>query len=97
MKDCPPDKVFWLANGGTLKNLSELVSSLESMDDGTFGYHVNQDKNDFANWLREVFKKQKLADDLQGVFERTAYLGIIKKVVKPAKKASKPAKKAKKK
>ena len=59
--DIKPEEWFRLSNGRILKNLYELVDSLESMDDDTFRYHVNKNKNDFENWIRYVFKYGELA------------------------------------
>jgi hypothetical protein len=28
-----------------------LIKALEALDEGTFKYHCNKDKNDFFNWL----------------------------------------------
>ncbi len=47
---------FYAHNGMIIKNLTELQLALEKMDDGTFNYHVNEAKNDFSNWIREVMK-----------------------------------------
>jgi hypothetical protein len=77
LKECPPENVFWLCTGVTLKNMKELVSNLKEMDDGVFSYHVNNDKNDFANWIKDVFKNAKLADKLKGIVKRKEYLKVI--------------------
>jgi acetate kinase len=59
---------FVLHGGKVLKDLDELVHFLRVVDKKTFEYHVNDSKNDFANWIRYVFKNRKLAeaiDDLR--------------------------------
>jgi len=59
---------FVLQGGKVLKDLDELVHFLRIVDKKTFEYHVNDSKNDFANWIRYVFKNRKLAeaiDDLR--------------------------------
>jgi len=76
-QDCPPEKVFLLVNGSKLKNISELISFLKTNDDATFSYHVNKDKNDFGNWLRDVFNKKKLADKLDKVKDKSQYMKIL--------------------
>ena len=60
--DIKPEECFRLSNGRILKNLYELMNALESMDDDTFRYHVNKNKNDFENWIRYVFKDGELAN-----------------------------------
>jgi len=45
-----------------IKTLEEFIASLSNMDRKTFEYHVNDQKNDFANWIRFVFKSRKLSE-----------------------------------
>jgi hypothetical protein len=59
------EKYFYLVNGGVLKNLEELVDALEKMTKETFDYHVQKEKNDFANWIENVFGNKKLATDIR--------------------------------
>jgi hypothetical protein len=59
------DKYFYLAGGSVLKDLKELVSALEKMTKEMFDYHVTKEKNDFANWIENVFNDKKLATDIR--------------------------------
>lgn len=61
-----PEEYFRLSNGRVLKNLYELMNSLESMDNAVFASHVNEAKNDFGNWVKYIFKDESLA---RSVFE----------------------------
>ena len=63
--DSPEDKRFWVCNGETIKNLRELVVSLEKMQESIFQHHVSKEKNDFTNWLNDVFGEKKLAGQLK--------------------------------
>jgi hypothetical protein len=63
--DVPEDKVFWLSNGQKLKSLKELRNALTSMPDDVFHHHVDQNHNDFANWIRDVVKDVSLANSIQ--------------------------------
>ncbi len=69
--DVPADKPFWCQDGRTLKNLQELEVALKEMSDETFRYHLNEAKNDFSNWVRDVIGDDKLAGDLWNSFTRT--------------------------
>ncbi len=60
-----PEKCFWVCNGQILKNLKELSESLEKMSDEVFKYHATKERNDFANWVKDVFGEEKLALDLK--------------------------------
>ena len=59
LKEAPADKYFYLHNGMTIKDLDELAVALNLMDRETFEYHVNNDKNDFSNWVKEIIKEDK--------------------------------------
>jgi hypothetical protein len=65
LADVPDDKRFWCADGRVFKNLFELEAGLHEMSDDTFGYHANECKNDFSNWIKNVVGDEKLARDLQ--------------------------------
>lgn len=47
---------FYAHNGMVIKNLVELRIALEQMDDGTFKYHVNNNRNDFMNWIKNTIR-----------------------------------------
>jgi hypothetical protein len=63
--DVPPEKVFWFPDRKELKNLSELEMALKQMSEETFGYHSNETKSDFSNWVRDVIGDGELAKLLQ--------------------------------
>jgi len=65
-----PEHYFKLKSGSVIKNLSDLNLALKKIDDDEFNHHVNEEKNDFANWIRHVFGNEKLADKLQKTDER---------------------------
>ncbi len=65
LSDCPGDNVFWLCDGRVLKNSVELADALETMNGDVYSYHVNNEKNDFFNWVRDVIADKKLAILLQ--------------------------------
>ena len=64
LSDCAPEQCFWVNNGPILKNLEELADTLPIMSDEAFHHHVNEEKNDFSNWINGVIGDQKLANDL---------------------------------
>lgn len=57
-----PEQYFWLRDGNSIKSIEELPQSLENMPQDIFAHHVNESKNDFANWVKEVFSDQELAE-----------------------------------
>ncbi|MEA2097790.1 MAG: DUF5752 family protein [Patescibacteria group bacterium] len=58
------ESCFWINNGPVLKNLKDLKESLLVMSKETFSHHVNKEKNDFADWIKEVLEDNTLANKL---------------------------------
>ena len=56
---------FYCTNGDSFKSVIELGDSMDSMDEETFGHHVNEDKNDFATWIYDCVGDVELADALR--------------------------------
>lgn len=59
-----PEHYFILQSGLSIKSLEELILVLGNIDKDTYDFHVNDEKNDFANWIRFVFKAPKLAEKI---------------------------------
>lgn len=89
LSDCSSHEAFWTVKGKVLRNIYELIDAISQMDEWEFKYHVNSDhnKNDFADWIRDVFKEDNLSMRLEGVTDRQKYLSIIKKVISKSEKA----------
>ncbi len=86
LANVPPDKMFlvWHDNK-ILKNLPELVEALKSMTDETYGFHANSQRNDFANWIRDVVGARNLAGDLIKAKNRADAHKILKTYIDEAK------------
>ncbi|MDD5087074.1 MAG: hypothetical protein PHV16_04965, partial [Candidatus Nanoarchaeia archaeon] len=59
LKNAPEENCFILCNGQQVKNVKELADALEVLDDDVFNHHVTFDRNDFANWIKDVFKDEE--------------------------------------
>jgi hypothetical protein len=70
LEDVPEDKRFLCQDGRELKNLLDLVVALREMADETFRAHLDQSKNDFANWVRDVVGDEGLSKALQDTKNR---------------------------
>ena len=55
---------FFLIDGSTISDLHGLADALDMMSHDVFYYHVDGDRNDFANWVRAILKEAELADKL---------------------------------
>lgn len=69
-KNAGPDQVFVLINGHRVKNVKELADVIEKIEDHVFHHHVNEDKHDFAVWLKDVFAEIGLAEELAHVKDK---------------------------
>jgi len=73
----PEDKWFYFRNGKRASSIQELKDILEEMDEFEFKHHVNNERNDFANWIEGVFQEKKLAKSLREVSERDGMIIIL--------------------
>lgn len=87
LSDVPEDKLFYLAEGGMLRNLEELHKAVDDMQEHVFKHHVNKDKNDFKNWIKEVVKDIKLASDISRTKKKETMSNKIKERIKQLKEA----------
>jgi len=76
-----PDLYFYTADGSTIRSLEELPNALARMDDDTYLRHVEEKKNDFSNWVRDVLELPQLARNLEEAANRTTSIGIVKRTL----------------
>src|SRR5512142_3300142 len=69
-REIPQEKYFILANGRVVKNVAELASILDQLEDHVFSHHVTPDRNDFHNWIKDVFEDIELARKVSGVKDK---------------------------
>jgi len=62
--DADSEHYFYLCDGTVIKNVLELSKNIERMNDEVFCYHVNNEKNDFSNWIRDVYNDENLAKSM---------------------------------
>lgn len=76
ISDVPSDHYFWLHDGRAIKNLKELADNLKNMDNGLFMFHVNTEKNDFANWILHIIDT-KLGEELLGITDKDTLISTL--------------------
>jgi len=79
--DVPNSMSFFVHDGTRLYNLLQLADHLEKMSDDSFSRHVNGDKNDFANWVRDVMKEKELAENFDGKDRIGMQIEVLKYIV----------------
>lgn len=75
---CPEGKEFILHDGSRMYSIKELSLRLESMDQHVFNHHVNPERNDFANWIRDVFKDKGLASRVRECMSKEEMIDELK-------------------
>ena len=79
LEEVHPENQFWLADGKAIKNLHELRNALQQMDDAVFGHHVNEERHDFHNWVKDVHQDEKLAE---AMLQQKNRKGVLYEVVR---------------
>src|SRR3989344_4131184 len=78
VSDVPHEKRFWVHGGQVLRNLGDLAKSLPKMTTDAFNHHVNEHKNDFANWVKDVIGDSDLATKLKQKKDRKGILSVVR-------------------
>jgi len=83
LSDVPqPYLAFWFTNGVIARNIYELVNSIESCDKSVFEYHINEEKNDFYNWILDVLGDDILAKKIKSEFDQKRFIKKIRARIK---------------
>ena len=72
--------VFYFHNGQTADNIQTLIKVLSTLDEETFKYHCNGDKNDFYNWLSTGLNDAKAAATIKAITTRKTMLTKLKQI-----------------
>ncbi len=82
MPEISPDKYFILQNGAAIKSIEDLAMFMDTISDDVFNFHVNEEKNDFANWIKGVFDNDPLAEALMSVkCKKESQIALLKHTV----------------
>ncbi len=81
--EAPEEQHFVVADGRRLKNIIELADALETMSEEIFRHHVSDVKNDFSNWIKDVFYDHSLAEDITRAKNRLeTQIAVLRRLVK---------------
>ena len=56
-----PQTAFHLSSGVSTPSIKHLADEIQMMDDAVFSFHVTSEKNDFSNWICDVFGQERLS------------------------------------
>lgn len=88
LSEVHPDKEFKLHLGANIKSLYELCEALDIISEASFNHHVNQHKNDFSNWVRDVLGDKRLAHQIEKIKKKKDISDAIKLRIKELERAT---------
>ena len=81
--EAPEEHHFVVVDGKKLKNIIELADALETMSEAVFMHHVNDARNDFSNWVKDVFYDHSLAEDISRAKDKLeTQVVVLRRLVK---------------
>lgn len=82
LDDAPETQYFLFCDGHPVKNVTQLAEKLEHIKEEVFNHHVTENRNDFVNWVKEVFEDVELAEEIAGLNHKDHIrLAIYKHIV----------------
>lgn len=94
-KSVDKNLAFHLATGKVLTSLRELYDEIHHMSEEVYAHHVTSYKNDFSNWVKDVFGEKDLSAKMATASNPTKMKEILNSVFAGKKSpAAKTAKKA---
>ena len=78
------NQAFYVKDGPVIKSVKELSDALENnnISDESFQYHINNNDNDFVNWIKGVYGEEKLAKKLKRVKKKDTFIKNINESLK---------------
>ncbi len=80
-QDAKPENAFYCADGAVLKNLRELAEKLKNISADAYKHHANEYKNDFHNWIKDVYCSERLAKKIAHAKSNSGAAAIIEKAL----------------
>jgi len=73
-----PAHYFYAKGGRVLRDIEDLFTYLKDISLEDFSFHVNGEKNDFANWVHDILKDKSFASALKKVNTKDAMLEVAR-------------------
>jgi len=81
--EIPPEQRFHFRDGSDVSDLAGLKEKIESLSYEEFYNHVNEEKNDFANWIGSVLQQPELAGRLKKVTSIVETVELLNEALYP--------------
>lgn len=73
---------FVCFNGSQLNSVRDLALALEDMNEDVFKHHVNDDKNDFSEWVLNCAEDEELANIIKPIKDqKEMMIKVLKQIV----------------
>ena len=72
---------FYFSNGESAGSLGELLEKMKEVDEGCFLHHVNEERNDFGNWIEFCVGQKALGKQVGKLKDRGKIIEVISKKV----------------
>jgi tetratricopeptide (TPR) repeat protein len=89
--DVAPDKMLKLLNGTLVIKLKALLDEIKVLKEDEFSKHVNAEKNDFSDWIRDAIGNDKWADLADQILTKADYIAFLEALDQGKEKQFKPA------
>jgi hypothetical protein len=73
---------FHVWKGPVIRNVRELFEFLDQMSQEQFVHHVNDKKNDIAEWVEHVFEHTEIADEIREIGTKDELYYLLKAKIK---------------
>jgi hypothetical protein len=73
------DQAFFMNNHERLYCMRDLLNALPEMNQHTFEHHTVYGRNDFANWIGDVFHYYDVAEEVRNVKDKEALIDLLKR------------------
>ena len=91
LSNVPEEFAFRTSENEAIRDLYGLYESLKSKGENFYNFHVNDNKNDFANWVSDIVGENKDRETFSYIPSLCTYCGSVNMNSAIAGKASNPA------
>ena len=77
LNEVPHGKEFYCKDGKVFRKMEEMARQLRKLDKETYSHHVNDQKNDFANWVEHAIGDAVLASKIRRAQNQTTMSRIV--------------------